>query len=472
MSRNHEIPAALKWLGAATLAFGFTQSAQANPQSVYVAIVGSPSVINGGTFPTTTLNNAPYSLGATFVNIPRTSISTASLGPGGVCGASACDTVLLNVASNASSPTLGLGCNLTTNLTAQMRADLVTFVANGGKLIIYDSECSAQDYSWLPVPFTTQNPGARGGTGTVTIVEDNALSTKVGDPTCTGGDPLCINAQTLGANTDAVGDMNVMVTRDPAWCLDMSGTNVAGTTGPTHTYARYGNGLIIYTGFDVDVMGASTAPVNTVPAGNLSKIWFQELKVQFNPTPLQVNGAPYMPCGVSVVGITQAPLTDINDLGSGQNTHAVTATLKNQLGQPQVGVAVSFTVLSGPNSGVSGTCSANANCTTDANGQVSFTYASDGIVGIDTIRACFTNTSGQQVCAQNAQKEWIRTQQSVCDVDNDGDIDKLDLSVISKSRGQTAQPGDPRDADGDGVITAGDVKVCIPLCTRTNCAIQ
>jgi hypothetical protein len=470
MEQIRKIYDALKWVVAVAFAIGLVaQTAQAQT-STNVAIVGSTTVQNGGSFPTTIFNAVPWSLGATFTVIPRTSVTTALLGPGGACGASACDTVLLNVASPIGAGG-GLACNIN-NLTVANKADLVSWVSNGGKLIIYDSECATQNYSWLPYPFSTNNPGAAGANGVVNIVEDNALSTKVGDPSCLGGDPRCINATTLGTNTDAVGDMNVMVSLDPNWCLDMSGRNTNQVTGPTHTYARYGNGLIIYTGFDVDVMNINTQPVNTAPAGNLSKIWLQELQVQFNPTPLQVGGVPYMPCGVAVVGITQAPLTDINDLASGQNTHMVTATLKNQSGVPQVGVVVSFTVVSGPNSGASGTCSANANCTSDANGEVSFTYASNGTLGIDTIRTCFNNPLGQPVCAQDAKKEWIRTQLHVCDVDADGDIDKIDLALISKSRGQTVLPGDPRDADGDGVITPADVKICIPLCTRASCAIQ
>ncbi|MBA4178302.1 MAG: hypothetical protein C0505_17350 [Leptothrix sp. (in: Bacteria)] len=60
----------------------------------------------------------------------------------------------------------------------------------------------------------------------------------------------------------------------------------------------------------------------------------------------------------------------------------------------------------------------------------------------------------------------------VCDVDRDGDIDKADLALISRARGQLALPGDARDADGDGLITPSDVKVCIPRCTRAGCAIQ
>ncbi len=61
---------------------------------------------------------------------------------------------------------------------------------------------------------------------------------------------------------------------------------------------------------------------------------------------------------------------------------------------------------------------------------------------------------------------------ATCDVDSDGDIDQNDLSLISRARGQTAQPGDPRDGDGDRLITPNDVKVCLKICTRPNCAIQ
>ncbi|MCP5277107.1 MAG: thrombospondin type 3 repeat-containing protein [Thiobacillus sp.] len=64
-------------------------------------------------------------------------------------------------------------------------------------------------------------------------------------------------------------------------------------------------------------------------------------------------------------------------------------------------------------------------------------------------------------------------QVSKCDVDTDGDIDKLDLSMISKARGKTVPPMDPAyDANNDGIISPVDVKACIPQCTRANCATQ
>jgi len=66
----------------------------------------------------------------------------------------------------------------------------------------------------------------------------------------------------------------------------------------------------------------------------------------------------------------------------------------------------------------------------------------------------------------------LNTPDSVCDVDRDGDIDQADLSLISRGRGQTPLPNDPRDSDRDGRITPNDVKTCIPKCTRANCAVQ
>jgi hypothetical protein len=57
----------------------------------------------------------------------------------------------------------------------------------------------------------------------------------------------------------------------------------------------------------------------------------------------------------------------------------------------------------------------------------------------------------------------------VCDVDKDGDIDKVDTSQISRKRGSTDLA---YDTNGDGVVSVADVKFCIPLCTRPNCATQ
>jgi len=306
-----------------------------------------------------------------FTPMAPSAVSAASLGP--------FDTAVLNVASYA------MACN-TNTLTSQQKADLVAFAASGKKLIIYDSECPPVDYSWMPFPFTTNNPGAMGAQGTLTIVEDNTLSTKVGDPGCLSGDPRCINATHLSTATDAIGDMNVMTTYDPNWCVDMSGTNALNVTGPVHTYAKYpagtDAGLIIYNGMDQDYQYSySNDP-------QLRKIWLQELQQPFNPSNL--------PCGVTVVGIALTPAAATNTVG--QN-HTVTATLKDLLGNPQSGISVTFTVTAGPSAGLTGTG------ITNADGQATFTYTSTS-AGIDQIQACFTNQAGGQVCSQVVTKEW------------------------------------------------------------------
>ena len=339
-------------------------------QSRNVAIIGSPTVSSGGFLPTT---GPAGELGDfVFTNLAPLAVNATNL--------AAFDTVVLNVASPQ------MSCN-TGTLSASAKAALVAFVGSGKKMIIYDSECSVQDCSWLPFPFTTSNPGPRGATGTLTIVENNFLASN--DP----ADPHYINAACLGSSTDAVGDMNVMTTRDPNWCISMSGTNVRGDTGPVHTYAPYptrsGPGLFIYNGLDLDDISSGCNP------NGLRKIWVQELQQPFNPP---VNLA----CVVTPVGITLNPPSATNPVGT---SHTVTARLTDQLGNPLPGRSVTFQVVSGPNAGAGGTCNP-ASCMSDANGEVRFTYISGGATGTDTIQACFTNNAGQQQCSQQVTKTW------------------------------------------------------------------
>jgi len=309
-------------------------------------------------------------------------VSAASLAP--------FDTAVLNVAS------IAMACS-TAMLAPAQQADLVAFVGAGNKLIIFDSECDPQDYSWLPFPFTTANPGARGAPGTLTVVEDNLLSTLIGDPSCVGGDPHCIDVAFLGLSTDAVGDMNVMVTLDPNWCVDMAGTNAIPVTGPVHTYANFpsgtDDGLMIYNGLDQDFQGFGTGEPN------LRKIWVQELQQPFDPSGL--------PCRVSVVGITLSPDSDTNEFG---DEHTVTANLTDLLGVPETGILVDFEVVGGPNVGqVSdpGECSVNADCTTDAAGDVSWTYTDTaGLEDCDAILAIFVNADGDVIESARVEKCW------------------------------------------------------------------
>lgn len=420
-------------------------------QSKNVVIIGASSLQTGNTCSgsSNTANNMYYTYGGclpvggpagelgdfTFTAMTPAAVSAASLAP--------YDTAVLNVASS------GMACN-TNNLTAQQKTDLINFVGAGKKLIIFDSECSAQNYSWLPFPFTTSNPGAMGAYGTLNIVEENFLSSKI------LGNVHYIDANHLGKQIDAVGDMNVMTTYNANWCLDMSGTNALNKTGPVHTYAKYPSGtdkgLIIYNGMDQDYQGYGYNDAV------LRKVWVQELQQPFNPSNL--------PCGVTVVGITLSPMSASNNVGT---SHTVTARVTDMLNNPQPGVQVTFTVLAGPNAGASGTCTVNANCTTDANGNVSFTYTSNGVLGTDDIQACFTNQAGQQICSQIAHKEWT-TLAGVCDVNSDGSVNILDINIIGKFRGQTSVACPACDVDGDGWITTNDARQCVLLCNKPRCA--
>lgn len=130
-----------------------------------------------------------------------------------------------------------------------------TFVAAGGKLVIYDSdECGqAVDYRWLPAPFSTNNPGARGSSnGRFTILEDNTMMNGVDEAEMSAGE---------------IGDANVMVTKRLAWCGDAQARNLNGKVGYVHGYNLWGKGLIIYNGLDTDSIGM----------GSMDLLWQNEI---------------------------------------------------------------------------------------------------------------------------------------------------------------------------------------------------
>ena len=60
------------------------------------------------------------------------------------------------------------------------------------------------------------------------------------------------------------------------------------------------------------------------------------------------------------------------------------------------------------------------------------------------------------------------------DVDRDGDVDSLDVSLITGAIQQRASAGanDRRDVNRDGRIDALDTRVLATMCTRPRCATQ
>jgi hypothetical protein len=57
----------------------------------------------------------------------------------------------------------------------------------------------------------------------------------------------------------------------------------------------------------------------------------------------------------------------------------------------------------------------------------------------------------------------------ICDVNMDGRVDRNDISAILAGRGSLATLADIRDADGDGVITANDARICTLACSKPLC---
>ncbi|GJL54195.1 MAG: hypothetical protein NPIRA02_13270 [Nitrospirales bacterium] len=60
-------------------------------------------------------------------------------------------------------------------------------------------------------------------------------------------------------------------------------------------------------------------------------------------------------------------------------------------------------------------------------------------------------------------RHWPDPVASLCDIDGNGDVDQTDIRAIFESRNTPAVSGDPRDADGDGLITVKDARICVLL---------
>lgn len=60
---------------------------------------------------------------------------------------------------------------------------------------------------------------------------------------------------------------------------------------------------------------------------------------------------------------------------------------------------------------------------------------------------------------------------AACDIDADGDVDRLDIKSVVTSRNASAGSGDLRDADGDGTITVLDARICIRQCSLPGCPV-
>jgi len=338
------------------------------PRSSNVAMVPDATCANGGglyTGPTW-----PDSPGFTFTNLPPATIADGTI-PDPIA-AGLYDTVTL-LASDFNFATFWADPDFSSRILA--------FVNGGGKLIIYTSESPtawANNFAGFIYPFTVDTPGQTGSTGgTLVNIADDTLSSS--NPV----DASYIDLAKIVSGTDAVGDCNVMTSVDPNWYIDMTAINVHNVGGPAHTYAFYGAGLIIFNGLDVDYEGQSYPPSNSNGRTALSLVWYRELCGQI------------LGPGQSVSGLTLTPPTATNFVGT---QHTVTALVKDNINNPIPNVVVTFTILSGPNAGLTG------QATTDANGEATFSWSSQ-VIGTDTIQASAINAAGAPVTT-TATKDW------------------------------------------------------------------
>jgi len=198
---------------------------------------------------------------------------------------------------------------------ATQKQDIVDWVYAGGKLIIWDTECTDNpDYAWLPFSFVTSNPGAMGSHRCpLTVIEENTLSSSVTTS------PYYINTTAVCTDTDAVGDSNILTTYSASWCQDMEAINYYDVIGPVHVYAHYGVGLIIYDGLDADYITYSGTG-----AVNLRQILLNELAQPWGAA------ACGLPCGAPIPpGVLEVDKVGDKTTMNVSETVTFTITVKN-----------------------------------------------------------------------------------------------------------------------------------------------
>jgi hypothetical protein len=356
VSRNGSArSAALALVAAVALMLLMATGAAANAQSNNIALVPGPAgqAGNGGDLPT---SNFPNGYAPSFTNVAIADID---------------DGTIANPLDGFDTVVLAQVCDIGTHLSdSDFKSRIEGFVQNGGKLLVWDSECQGTDYSNFVFPFTTDNPGPGGAGGQLTDLEDNSLGST------NASSPFFIDYGLITSETDAVADANVFTSFDQHFCADLQSTNADSTVGPMQVYAPFGSGLIIYEGLDYDALSDGQGFDGGSGSGtqNLGRIWLFNLLQGWNPQPAS------LPCSRKVFGLTLSPKTSEGVTGT---DHTVTAHLATN-SAPEPNSPVTFTVTDGPNKGVGGTVN------TDSNGNASFTYRGNGPAGTDTIQASGT----------------------------------------------------------------------------------
>lgn len=181
-------------------------------------------------------------------------------------------------------------------------------------------------------------------------------------------------------------------------------------TSPTD-YQAFTNAAQTVTGTANDNSGIQGVAVNGAAAIVAGTNWSKDITLSLGTNTITVIATDASANANSATQILHAVLSPVtppvtvqcslvpdlvtNIIGFADNTLAIVTTN----GNPAVGAAVTFSVTSGPNSGL------GTNVTTDASGQVSFVYTSNGTNGTDIIRSIATVQGISSTCT--ATKVWF-----------------------------------------------------------------
>lgn len=249
----------------------------------------------------------------------------------------------------------------------------------------------------------TQNLGGNGSASLATLNSLGVVSNSfaVGSSSsCTGGLDISLNDIALGGGT-------CTAVTDPNMLPDLIPNLIGSVLDKVDVAVDGGAGVVVSTAPATPADG----PVSVTYSLAISGLVAGDHQICATATGHDIfsnTSSSTTTCEtIHVLDISLAPATATNELGTSGQTHTVTATIA--AGTTVSGRAVSFDVISGPNTGSNGTAN------TDGSGNADFTYAAtQGTAGLgaDTIRACFSIVSAGSIpetdCA-TATKIWRDT---------------------------------------------------------------
>ena len=277
----------LALLVAAIVAVWASSAFAASGPSNQVVLIPGPHPENNpgldGIFPTSSyvagMTNESFSK-FSFSSLARADVTSSAL--------SGDDTVVLNEVH-------------TSSLTPTAKSAIQQFVADGGKLLIFDAdETAGNDYSWL-----LNTPAGTTDVGATPCSADPSVSDHCGQTSqnqtivanssiisSNPSGPSYVDLSQLGTFTDQA-DKNILNSTDQRWYALVTGTNARGESGSVVAYAHVGQGLVVYNGFDTDFIKSSpldpwrcagtdnyVCPTSGGPTIDwLAQMWYTELNV-------------------------------------------------------------------------------------------------------------------------------------------------------------------------------------------------